>query len=87
MAWFAADDRPGPTERVVNGYTLFDLGGGVSFGRHLEVRALGRNLFDRTYFASQDVRAIYAAGAQGGDGRGALLGRVGSRSADVALPT
>ena len=29
-AWFADDDRPGPTERVVPGYTLVDLSGGAT---------------------------------------------------------
>jgi hypothetical protein len=59
-AWFADDDRPGPTERVVPGYTLVDLSGGATIGRHLEIRGLIRNLFDQQYFASQDVRAIFA---------------------------
>lgn len=61
-AWFADDDRPGPTERVVPGYTLVDLSGGATIGRHLEIRGLIRNLFDQQYFASQDVRAIFAPG-------------------------
>ncbi|MGD9905190.1 MAG: TonB-dependent receptor [Vicinamibacterales bacterium] len=61
-AWFAEDDRPGPTERVVNGYTLVDLGGGVTLVDHVELRGLVRNLFDETYFASQDVRAVLAPG-------------------------
>ena len=62
MAWFADDDRPGPTERVVNGYTLVDVGGGVTIAEHLELRGLVRNLFDDEYFASQDVRAVLAPG-------------------------
>ncbi len=61
-AFFADDDRPGPTERVVPGYTLVDLSGGATIGRHLEIRGLIRNLFDQQYFASQDVRAIFAPG-------------------------
>jgi iron complex outermembrane receptor protein len=61
-AWFADDDRPGPTERVVPGYTLVDLSGGATVSRHLEVRALIRNLLDQDYFASQDVRAVFAPG-------------------------
>jgi outer membrane receptor protein involved in Fe transport len=61
-ARFAADDRPGPTERVVPGYTLIDLSAGVTLVRHLELRALVRNLADQTYFASQDVRAVSAPG-------------------------
>lgn len=61
-AWFDDDDRPGPTERVVPGYTLIDLGAGVTVKQHLELRGLVRNLFDDTYFASQDVRAVWAPG-------------------------
>ena len=61
-AWFAADDRPGPTERVVPGYTLVDLSGGATLGRHLELRGLIRNLLDQEYYASQDVRAVLAPG-------------------------
>ena len=61
-AWFADDDRPGPTERVVPGYTLIDLSAGVTLVRHLELRGLVRNLADEAYFASQDVRAVSAPG-------------------------
>ncbi len=61
-AWFAVDDRPGPTERVVPGYTLVDLGAGVTMLKHLELRGLVRNLTNETYFASQDVRAVSAPG-------------------------
>ncbi|MBP7777973.1 MAG: TonB-dependent receptor [Acidobacteria bacterium] len=62
LARFATDDRPGPTERVVPGYTLVDLSGGATVGRHFELRALLRNAFDAEYFASQDVRAVGAPG-------------------------
>ncbi len=62
VAWFAEDDRPGPTERLVNGYTLVDLSGGATIVRQLELRVLVRNLFDEEYFASQDVRAVFAPG-------------------------
>ncbi len=62
VAWFDEDDRPGPTERVVNGYTLVDVSGGVTIAGHLELRGLVRNLFDDEYFASQDVRAVLAPG-------------------------
>jgi iron complex outermembrane receptor protein len=61
-AWFAEDDRPGPTERVVPGYTLVDLAGGAGIGRYVELRALVRNLFDDDFLASQDVRAVPAPG-------------------------
>ena len=62
VAWFAEDDRPGPTERAVNGYTSVDVSGGVQLARRVELRAAARNLFDATYFASQDTRAVLAAG-------------------------
>ena len=62
LAWFAEDDRPGPTEREVNGYTLVDLAGGVNLTRRFEVRAQLRNLFDATYFAAQSTRAVLGPG-------------------------
>ncbi len=65
VAWFAADDRPGPTERLVPGYTLIDVSAGVTVRRHLELRGLVRNLSDAAYFASQDVRAVSAPGRAG----------------------
>jgi outer membrane receptor protein involved in Fe transport len=61
-AWFAEDDRPGPTERVVPGYQLVDVSAGVAVSRHLELRMLVRNLLDDDYLASQDVRAVAAPG-------------------------
>jgi outer membrane receptor protein involved in Fe transport len=62
LAHFADDDRPGPTERLVPGYTLVDVSGGATLGRHLELRALIRNALDQEYYASQDVRAVFAPG-------------------------
>lgn len=61
-AWFTDDDRPGPTERAVPGYTLVDLSAGAMPVRHVELRVLVRNAFDQQYFASQDVRAVFAPG-------------------------
>lgn len=58
----AANDRPGPTEREVPGYRVVDLGGGFRVSTHLELRAQVRNVFDETYFASQDTRAVFAPG-------------------------
>ena len=49
VALFAEDHRPGPTEIVVPSYQTFDLGGGYRLSRHIELRALVRNLFDRRY--------------------------------------
>lgn len=62
VAWFSDDDHFGPTERAVPGYTMMDLAGGFKVIDPLEVRVQVRNLFDETYYASQDVRAVYAAG-------------------------
>jgi len=62
FAHFTDDDRPGPTERLVPGYTLVDLSGGATLGRYLELRALIRNALDQEYFASQDIRAVFAPG-------------------------
>ncbi len=64
-AWFAEDDRPGPTEQTAPGYTLIDLSGGATIGRHLELRGLIRNALDAEYLASQDVRAVSAPGRAG----------------------
>jgi iron complex outermembrane receptor protein len=62
VAWFSNDDHFGPTERAVPGYTLVDLAGGVKISTPLEVRVQLRNLFDETYYASQDVRTVLAPG-------------------------
>ncbi|MEX2270592.1 MAG: TonB-dependent receptor [Vicinamibacterales bacterium] len=61
-ALFSDDDRPGPTEREVNGYGVIDVGGGARLTRQLELRGQIRNLLDATYFASQDTRAVLAPG-------------------------
>jgi outer membrane receptor protein involved in Fe transport len=61
-AAYARDDRPGPTEREVPGYAVLDAGAGYSLTDWLEVSLLGRNLFDRTYFASSDEDAVLAPG-------------------------
>jgi len=64
-ARLADDNRPGPTERVVPGYTLVDVQGGYSPWRRTELRLQMRNLFDHEYLASQDVRTTTAPGRQG----------------------
>jgi hemoglobin/transferrin/lactoferrin receptor protein len=65
LARFAEDDRPGPTEIAAPGYTLVDVGGGVPLTRNLELRAIVRNLFDQTYYASPDARFVFAPGING----------------------
>lgn len=61
-AYFSRDDNFGPTERAVPGYTLLDAAAGFKVAKPLELRWQARNLLDQEYFASQDVRAVLAAG-------------------------
>lgn len=62
VAAYREDDRPGPTERVVPGYTTVDAGLGYRFTDALEVQLLGRNLTDRAYFGSADEKTVLAPG-------------------------
>ena len=62
VGYFADDNEPGPTERVVPGYTLFDAAAGYQVVTPLELRVQARNLLNETYYASQDTRAVYAPG-------------------------
>ena len=59
---YAEDARPGPTERVVPGYTLIDGGAGLSVLPGLDLRVAARNLLNELYMASQDVRTVSAPG-------------------------
>jgi len=61
-AFLAKDERPGPSEINAPGATLFDLAGGFTFTRNLELRANVRNLLDDAYYASPDPRWVYAPG-------------------------
>ena len=61
-AAFAADDRPGPTERRLPGYTLVDASGGYRLSKQVEVRFSARNLLDQAYLLSPDSRAVLAPG-------------------------
>lgn len=61
-ACFSDDEHIGPTERAVPGYTMVDAGAGYRVLRPLEFRFNARNLLGAEYFASQDVRAVLAAG-------------------------
>ncbi|MCC7178007.1 MAG: TonB-dependent receptor [Acidobacteria bacterium] len=62
LAYFADDENEGPTEREVPGYTLLDAQAGYTVAAPLEIRVQARNLLNETYLASQDVRAVLAAG-------------------------
>jgi iron complex outermembrane receptor protein len=61
-AAFAEDDRPGPTEQVVPGYAVLDVGAGYAVTDWLEISVLGRNLLNETYFASSDEDGVLAPG-------------------------
>jgi outer membrane receptor protein involved in Fe transport len=64
-AYFSDDDHFGPTERAVPGYTLLDVAAGVKLAKPLELRIQARNLLDQEYYASQDVRTVFAPGRSG----------------------
>jgi iron complex outermembrane receptor protein len=59
---FLAHDDPGPTELTRPGFTVFDLGAGISLTDRLELRLAGRNLGDKSYFGSPDETADRTAG-------------------------
>ena len=61
-AFHVEDTRPGPTERVVPGYTLVNAGAGFAVIPGLDVRVAARNLLNDRYLASQDVRTVAAPG-------------------------
>lgn len=64
-AHHADDDRPGPTEVRMPGYTMIDMSAGYKVTPNLELRFLGRNLLDQKYYASPDPRWVWAPGASG----------------------
>ena len=62
VAFYAKDDRPGPTEIAAPGATLLDIGAGWRLLPQLELRGLLRNLLDDDYYASPDARWVFAPG-------------------------
>lgn len=62
FAAYARDTRPGPTETVVPGYAVWDLGGRVTLLPGLELGIYGRNLLDRAYRATADPNSVLAPG-------------------------
>ena len=54
LAFYAEDDRPGPSEIVAPGHTNLDLGATWALHKNLEMRGAIRNLLDETYYASPD---------------------------------
>jgi hemoglobin/transferrin/lactoferrin receptor protein len=62
VAWFAADNRPGPSELAAPGATLVDAGAGWRLLPQLELRGMLRNLLNESYYASPDPRWVPAPG-------------------------
>jgi len=62
VAAFSDDERPGTSEIRAPGYTLLDAGASWTLTPHVELRANGRNLLNRSYFASPDPRWVLAPG-------------------------
>jgi iron complex outermembrane receptor protein len=58
----ARRDDPGPTEQVVPGHAVLDLGGVWRFGRGFEARLVAGNLLDEEYLGSPDELAVLAPG-------------------------
>lgn len=65
LAVFGADGRFGPSEVATPGYTLVDAGGSWWITPQVEVRVLGRNLLNQSYYASPDPRWVWAPGRHG----------------------
>ena len=61
-SFFAVDDRPGPTEVRMPGYTAVDAIAGATLARWIDLNLSIRNLLDQTYPASPDSRAVPAPG-------------------------
>jgi outer membrane receptor protein involved in Fe transport len=64
-AFYAEDDEPGPTEVAMPGWNVFDVSAGYRFDERIELRFLGRNLFNESYPVSPDARAVLAPGISG----------------------
>lgn len=62
VAAFRRDTRDGPSEIEAPGYTLVDAGASWWITPHLELRAIGRNLLNESYYASPDPRWVFAPG-------------------------
>jgi outer membrane receptor protein involved in Fe transport len=62
VAWYANDNRPGPSEIAAPGATLLDLGAGWQFLSRVELRGQLRNLLDDDHYASPDARWVLAPG-------------------------
>jgi outer membrane receptor protein involved in Fe transport len=62
LAMYRSDLRNGPSEVDAPGYTLLDAGASWRLTQRLELRAIGRNLLNESYYASPDPRWVPAPG-------------------------
>ena len=61
-SFFDVDDRPGPTEARMPGYTVVDATAGATLAKWAELNLSVRNMLDRDYPGSTDPRAVPAPG-------------------------
>ena len=61
-SFYAVDDRPGPTEARMPGYTVVDAIASATLAKWIDLNLSVRNMFDRTYPGSTDPRAVPAPG-------------------------
>ena len=61
-SFFDVDDRPGPTEVRMPGYTVVDAIAGASLAKWIDLNFNVRNMLDRTFPQSPDARAVPAPG-------------------------
>jgi outer membrane receptor protein involved in Fe transport len=64
-AWYAEDDRPGPSEIIAPGHTNLDIGGSWLIHRNFEILGAVRNILNEDYYASPDPRFVMAPGING----------------------
>lgn len=62
LAAYARDDRPGPNEKVVPGYAVVDAAVSYRINPSVEVQLSARNLLNRAYPGSPDVKGVTAPG-------------------------
>jgi outer membrane receptor protein involved in Fe transport len=65
LAFYADDDRPGPSEVPAPGHTNLDVGATWAIHRRLVIQGSIRNVLDETYYASPDPRFVLAPGVNG----------------------
>lgn len=61
-SFYDVDDRPGPTEVRMPGYTVVDAIAGATLATWIDLNANVRNMLDQSYPGSTDPRAVPAPG-------------------------